>query len=80
MPGGRPPQVPPAQKLPPSQGVQSGSGVASQVPVVGLQMPVEQPPAVSAQTVAVPVQAPAWQLSPLVQRLASSQKVPSRRG
>jgi hypothetical protein len=63
--------------LPSSQETPSALPGFEHTPDCGLQTPTVWHESSAAQTVAVPVQAPAWQLSLAVQALASLQAVPS---
>jgi hypothetical protein len=76
----KPPHTPPAQKLPSPHAVQSGRGVDTQAPVAGLQLFSAQPPLVSVQTTGDPPHTPAVQMSVVVQRFPSLQRVPLVRG
>jgi hypothetical protein len=65
------------QRLPSLQGVPLGAAGVVHMPVPGLQVPARWHWSGAAQAFAVPVQVPAWHLSSAVQRLPSSQLVPS---
>jgi hypothetical protein len=54
----------------------SGAFGFEQVPLAGLQAPATWQVSDAVQTTGAPVQAPAWQLSPVVQALLSLQTVP----
>src|SRR5262245_35060917 len=70
-------ESPVVQALPSSQGEPFGFGAFVQWPPSGLQTPPSLQPSPDGQTTGAPaVQLPAWQESPDVQRLPSSQAVP----
>ena len=57
-----------------------GTGGFEHVPLTGLQVPAPWHWSSAVQTTGLPAQAPAWQVSPVVQALASLQIVPFATG
>jgi hypothetical protein len=70
----------PLQRLPSSQLVPLDLLLTGQIPVDGTQAPTVVQAVADGHVFAVPVQMPAWQVSPVVQALPSEQAVPSETG